>query len=874
MKKIISFILATALLLSLINISVCAETEAIELTESALTRSSLSITFNQAIDAECFNKNALLKDNENNDVAFLVTPSNDKKTFTFEFNEKLDTKKVYTLSFPYLYNVAKNVFLTDLSYELKFSELLNENFESYNTTADLDTKYQLYYDGTTYKVSELPRFVFQSSGWMPTGETAFQLNTDAEGNKSLYLSGFGMYHAFGPKESLNSKYYILDFDMKTTVPGAFYLDIFTNPNKDTYGAYRFIGPTMDAYLSNFIGNGQFDLWVNRIGNEYPNSEKLSVSIHRLEGAQNDTMSVYINGGLYSTLSNGKLRSGDSVGFGFPEYADKNNQNTYTYVDNIVAYKPEVTKTSGNVSFAPTLSNAKVEGNFIVGESVNATYLTNADSSVTTVLEWYRNDDYFAEFPKDWERITDENGVPITSSSYTITNADKDNYIVCRVLQKIILGDEEIIFNDIKSAPVYELSAPIAINAEIIKNEGSLYAKFDYFDANGDNENGTEVKWEVSTDKITWVSGENVKADDMKTYLITEADYSKYLRCTITVKNDAVLGDQAVPVVLEYSMPFAPEVKNISLSGGNNVGDFLKAYYEYYDENGDKMTDVEIKWYKRSSSGQEFPLTANGLNYCVSYDDQGFEIGVRFIPKNDVVPKTGKTYETSRILINYVPAQPSYSGSSGSSGGSFSAVTPSSPKKPSTFVPEPVVVPQSVSTFNDTKGHWAEKDIEEMVKAGFIKGRSENIYDPEAAITRAEWLTLLLRGAGINADGEYKDAYSDVTASDWFAKEVQKAFDLKIIAADDSFRGNDEATREEMAIFAVAVYEYKKSTASEGSLEKFTDSAEISEAAKTAVAKAVGLGLMNGMSETEFAPKKNSTRAQAAVMLKRAVELIK
>ena len=52
---------------------------------------------------------------------------------------------------------------------------------------------------------------------------------------------------------------------------------------------------------------------------------------------------------------------------------------------------------------------------------------------------------------------------------------------------------------------------------------------------------------------------------------------------------------------------------------------------------------------------------------------------------------------------------------------------------------------------------------------------------------------------------------------------------------------------------------------------FDDKGDISEWASGFVAKAVEMGIVKGMSENEFKPLENATRAQAASMIYRLIE---
>ena len=50
----------------------------------------------------------------------------------------------------------------------------------------------------------------------------------------------------------------------------------------------------------------------------------------------------------------------------------------------------------------------------------------------------------------------------------------------------------------------------------------------------------------------------------------------------------------------------------------------------------------------------------------------------------------------------------------------------------------------VETFKDIKGHWAEKEINELCEMGVIRGRTEDTFAPDEPVTRAEVAVLIKR----------------------------------------------------------------------------------------------------------------------------------
>ena len=179
---------------------------------------------------------------------------------------------------------------------------------------------------------------------------------------------------------------------------------------------------------------------------------------------------------------------------------------------------------------------------------------------------------------------------------------------------------------------------------------------------------------------------------------------------------------------------------------------------------------------------------------------------------------------------------------------------------------------SSNPFTDTYGHWAESDIKYLFEKGIVTGRTLTLFAPEDNITRAEFLTLIIRILGIDKM-PYASEFEDVSASEWYADNISTALNLGIISKDSKFRPNDFITREEMVKITVGAYGIKKELPAESGLT-FTDTDEISLWAKTFVSKANQLGLVNGMADGSFSPKTNTTRAQSVAVCKRLFDAIK
>ncbi|KUK52439.1 MAG: Ig domain protein group 2 domain protein [Desulfotomaculum sp. 46_296] len=78
------------------------------------------------------------------------------------------------------------------------------------------------------------------------------------------------------------------------------------------------------------------------------------------------------------------------------------------------------------------------------------------------------------------------------------------------------------------------------------------------------------------------------------------------------------------------------------------------------------------------------------------------------------------------------------------------------------------------TFGDIQGHWAQKDIEKLANLGVIKGRTTTSFEPEEKVTRAEFTALLIRALDIEETKPVIGHFADVLPEDWYYGSVETA----------------------------------------------------------------------------------------------------
>jgi YVTN family beta-propeller protein len=188
------------------------------------------------------------------------------------------------------------------------------------------------------------------------------------------------------------------------------------------------------------------------------------------------------------------------------------------------------------------------------------------------------------------------------------------------------------------------------------------------------------------------------------------------------------------------------------------------------------------------------------------------------------------------------------------------------------------VEDKIITFPDISTHWAKSDIEFLASKQIIegRGRESKIFAPEDKVTRAEFVTMLVRALNISNRGSSQTTFTDVDAGDWYYSSIMAASGIGLVEGrgNGSFAPNDLVTREEIAALSTRALKYrnvKLETANSSVLAHFDDNSRISSWARDSAATAVKAGIIKGRSGNLFSPRAMTTRAESAVVLKRILE---
>lgn len=175
--------------------------------------------------------------------------------------------------------------------------------------------------------------------------------------------------------------------------------------------------------------------------------------------------------------------------------------------------------------------------------------------------------------------------------------------------------------------------------------------------------------------------------------------------------------------------------------------------------------------------------------------------------------------------------------------------------------------------------WSHAGLDYCIYHGYIAGTSETTVTPDGECTRAMIVSILYRVQGepakVNGYELKKLAppFDDVERGCWYTDAIWWAKLTGVVSgmSPSTFAPDDPITRAQLAVI---LYNYTKQFAPEsltemGSLAGFPDAGSVPSWARTAMAWAVGNGLISGVGENGVSylrPEGCATRAQVATIL--------
>ncbi|WP_235946358.1 S-layer homology domain-containing protein [Saccharibacillus alkalitolerans] len=176
-------------------------------------------------------------------------------------------------------------------------------------------------------------------------------------------------------------------------------------------------------------------------------------------------------------------------------------------------------------------------------------------------------------------------------------------------------------------------------------------------------------------------------------------------------------------------------------------------------------------------------------------------------------------------------------------------------------------------FPDVAGKWSQAPVNDMASRLVVNGVGENRFNPEGAVTRAEFAAILVRALGLPSSGQ-AGGFSDVASGEWYAEAAATANGYGLITGypDGTFRPNATITRQEAFAILNRATQIVPIRIVDGSseLSGYRDRGDVAGWAKDSAESVLSLGLVQG-SGGWLHPEATLSRAESAAVAQRLLQ---
>ncbi len=192
--------------------------------------------------------------------------------------------------------------------------------------------------------------------------------------------------------------------------------------------------------------------------------------------------------------------------------------------------------------------------------------------------------------------------------------------------------------------------------------------------------------------------------------------------------------------------------------------------------------------------------------------------------------------------------------------------------------------KSRQTFNDTPPDgWYYNDIRELNARGVINGYEDKTFKPNSNISRAEFLTMILKAFNENYSETYyagtASSFTDVSQDDWFANAVAKGTNDGLIKGydDNSFHPNSPISRAEAVSILHKAIKFR--FGEDVKLSRRSDTGNFSDVNYNDwyyndVLSLYDYSIIDGEKDSyNFFPNRNLNRAEASKIINKTLEAV-
>lgn len=310
---------------------------------------------------------------------------------------------------------------------------------------------------------------------------------------------------------------------------------------------------------------------------------------------------------------------------------------------------------------------------------------------------------------------------------------------------------------------------------------------------------------------------------------------------------------------------------ITVSGSEDV---IEATFDYsVDEHDSALTDVANEITLKNGMDEFIRITAKDMIESIDedlvedyidlkYETKVAEALVKDI-KKDALTDLDDFVERLREAVDKQADKEDNGGTGGGNNG------PSLVVSPELIVDKPVITNPFVDIAD---GYWGKDAIIGLYNKDIVAGTGDGYFRPNNTITRAEFVQMVVKAFGLGMNGDAAN-FEDVSNVDWFSKAVQIAYTNGVVngTSATTFSPNANITRQDMMVILANAAKATGKNLSTGNVS-FGDADGIAAYAKDAVAKMTGSGVVYGDQHGNVNPTANATRAEAAAMLSRILEV--
>lgn len=193
------------------------------------------------------------------------------------------------------------------------------------------------------------------------------------------------------------------------------------------------------------------------------------------------------------------------------------------------------------------------------------------------------------------------------------------------------------------------------------------------------------------------------------------------------------------------------------------------------------------------------------------------------------------------------------------------------------------------SFSDMVGHWAREDVEYLANHGIVNGTSDTTFAPDRAMTACEAVIFCSRATGVSAADQdkiaekWKGTINEImpaSLSSWAGEEMSVCLETGIISESElrALAQNDglikTITRQDLARYLVRAMQLAPLAESLSSYPlSFADASSIAADRQPYVYILNSYGIVEGDQSNRFLPTRSLTRAEMAVMLRRAIDFM-